>query len=406
MKRHISRQIVQQVRRWTLFAMAVLMWEGSAWAEAESEAEAEAEDGSEPPGEVEQVDEADEVDEVDEVDASEPSGPEPPEQAAEAPEPEEAPEMRRAREHFEEGLRLAGREFWRPAAAEFEVSLRLHATAPALLNQALCLQRLFRYTQALAAFERYLQDYGDALSVARRARVQERITEIRSMLGEVEVFVNIGGATLIVDGERVGTSPLPSPLMLPSGQHRVEAQLDGYQTAQQTVWASPREPQTIQLELARVPQQGLLRVTTNTPGAMIAIDDHEVEGPIFEGLVSEGQHRIVVTAEGHRDAVELIDISAGGQQAITLDAQSERRAHRAWFWSMVGITIAGTLTTTALGATALALDSDYDASDPNSIDDYDQGHALMRATDATLGVTAGFAIAALVLAFYTDWDRD
>jgi tetratricopeptide (TPR) repeat protein len=396
---------MDRLNRSAFIAFMLILWGGSA------RAEVEAEDESEPPGEADEEDEVAESDEVDEsgdteAGDTESGDREPPEPAAETPEPEEAPNMRRAREHFEEGLRLAEREFWGPAAAEFEVSLRLHPTAPALLNQAICYQELFRYTQALSAFERYLSDYGEGLSEARRARVQERIREIRSMLGQVEVFVTVGGATVIVDGERVGTSPLPSPLMLPSGQHRIEAQLDGYQTAQATVWASPREPQTIQLELTRVPQQGLLRVTTNTPGAMIAIDDHEVEGPIFEGLVSEGQHRIVVTAEGYEDAVELVDIAAGGQQALTLDALPTRRVHRAWFWSMIGLTIAGSLATIGLGATAVALDADYDVMALDAQDQYDRGHAFMRATDATLGISTGFAIAALVLGFYTDWDGD
>jgi len=317
--------------------------------------------------------------------------------------PAEDPEVRRAREHFQDGLRLVRRELWGPAAAEFEASLRLHQTGPALLNLALCLQRLQRYARALEAFEQYLRDYGAALSAPMRRRVQERAEEIRSMLASVEVFVDVGGATVLVDGERVGTSPLPAPLLLLSGQHSVEAQLEGHRTAEQVVWASPSEPQTVQLVLVPVPRQGLLRVTTSTPGARITIDDHPVDGPVFQGMVNEGPHQVVICAPGFRDRVEHVDVSAGGQLAMTLEPLPSRLVHRAWFWSALGLTIGGTLAMTALGTTALVLGGDYDNAALDAEAAWDRGHALMRATDATLGVTAALAVTTLVLSFFTEW---
>jgi len=76
---------------------------------------------------------------------------------------------------------------------------------------------------------------------------------LRAVTGEatLEVIVSEPGATITVDGEAVGTSPLASPFEISIGSHRVEAQLDGFLPAWAQIEVEAGEPERLELVLRR-----------------------------------------------------------------------------------------------------------------------------------------------------------
>jgi predicted RNA-binding protein with TRAM domain len=307
-----------------------------------------------------------------------------------------------ARLHFDQGLRLVRRENWAAALAEFDESIRLYPTAVALFNRGLCLRYLNRYPESIEAFAIYLERHPDEIDDERRANVEHMVQEMRSLLNEVTVNVNLEGATISIDSREIGRSPLGGPISLTSGQHEIEVRLQGYRTVHRTVSIVAGRTAALDIELIAPPRQGRLRVEANLSGATVLVDGVEVGETPYVGTFDEGEHEIVVSADDYRQSTQNVAISADDDRIVTVILSSSR-VHRAWFWSMIGLTALGTLTTAGLGIAVTTLDDRYDPWGVDANDQYDHGLSLVTGADVTFSLTCVVAAAALILAFFTDW---
>ncbi len=328
----------------------------------------------------------------------------PEEEEEESPPPGEAEDeaLAEARLHFEQGLRLVRRENWAAALAEFEESLRLYPTAVALFNRGLCLRYLNRYPESIEAFTSYLETYAGEIDDDRRAEVERMVQEMRSLLNRVTINVNVDGATITVDSREVGQSPLGAPVLLTSGHHDLEVRLEGYRTVHRTVSVVAGRDMTLAIELTAPPRQGRLRVEANVSGATVLVDGSEVGETPYVGMFDEGEHEITVRADNYRPMTQSVTISANDDRIATV-VLSSSRIHRAWFWSMIGLTALGTLTTAGLGVAVATLNGQYDPWAADAGDRYDRGQGLITGADVAFSLTCVTAAAALILAFFTDW---
>ena len=80
--------------------------------------------------------------------------------------------------------------------------------------------------EAVAAFDRFLRDAGDAppetLAEARRSAA-----ELKTKLGQIEVTCATDGAEVTVDGKQVGSTPLGEMVWTTPGRHQVAVQHAG-----------------------------------------------------------------------------------------------------------------------------------------------------------------------------------
>ncbi|XXX73061.1 hypothetical protein WMF30_35970 [Sorangium sp. So ce134] len=87
--------------------------------------------------------------------------------------------------------------------------------------------------------------------------------EARRHVGAIEVRVNEPGAAVLVDGRQVGVSPLPRPVYVAPGQHRVGAQLAGLQVEVPAAVDAGGE-RTVWLVLRRAEAEEPARPSTST----------------------------------------------------------------------------------------------------------------------------------------------
>ena len=118
------------------------------------------------------------------------------------------PERDEAQRHFEAGVALMNVENWEAALLEFQRSLEIYPTRSALLNYGMCLKGLYRYVEALRAFEQFQTQYAGDASRQELTLMEENMAQLRALLGEILIGVRPAGATVLVDGEEVGTAPL------------------------------------------------------------------------------------------------------------------------------------------------------------------------------------------------------
>jgi len=150
-----------------------------------------------------------------------------------------------AEQHFKAGNALVNNEDYAAATAEFELSVSIYPTKMGLFNLANCYKALTRYGDALEALARLERDFAGKLG-GLAVEVQTLKSTIEGMVGRLDVKVDRTGATILVDGAEVGTSPLGGPLVFAPGDRVVEARLKGFATASQTVRIAARD----QLEVA------------------------------------------------------------------------------------------------------------------------------------------------------------
>jgi hypothetical protein len=107
------------------------------------------------------------------------------------------------------------------ALVEYQKAYKLFPKPSYLFNMGMCFQKLGRLGQALEHFKRYLAEGGKRIGYAVRRRVMVKIKEILRISTAVTLEVEPTGAVIHIDREKVGTAPLPGPVRLRNGTHKV-----------------------------------------------------------------------------------------------------------------------------------------------------------------------------------------
>lgn len=121
-----------------------------------------------------------------------------------------------------------------------------------LWNIGLCQRRLFQYGDAVATFEAYLKEGGKRLTRERRAAVEEELARVRALTAAITVRAPGGVAEVLIDGERVGFTPLERHLVGP-GRHQVRVEREGFRPHEQTRELLTGEHATLEVALAPLP---------------------------------------------------------------------------------------------------------------------------------------------------------
>lgn len=145
--------------------------------------------------------------------------------------PSSPPATRGAKDHYLRGIEFAERHSWANALAEFNASLALRPTSAASMNAAYCLQQLGRNAEALRLYRTVLNDFDAALVEKERESVHASIAELESNVGHLALKCDVEGATVLIDDEARGMTPL-GDLLLDPGLHVVRILKEGYEPAQ------------------------------------------------------------------------------------------------------------------------------------------------------------------------------
>src|SRR6185369_16452793 len=95
-----------------------------------------------------------------------------------------------------------------------------------LLNLAQSELRSGHEADAAQHFSQYLREHKDA-SETERQGAETGLAAAKALVAEVSVEADANGADIYVDGDAAGATPLPGPLFLAPGSHRIQARKDG-----------------------------------------------------------------------------------------------------------------------------------------------------------------------------------
>lgn len=237
---------------------------------------------------------------------------------------------------------------------------------------------------------------------AARAEVVPARLSLRPLTGTVEVTSRPSGATVRVDDEVAGTTPVS--LVLPVGRHRVEVRRDGFVPSTREPRVEVDQVHRLDVTLERAASEiAVLTVSGSPAGATVVLDGEEVgQLPLTLGDLEPGSRTLRVELEGHEGWETEIALEPGGATRVDARLVGEGAGSMSWRYGVYGAGVGALLGGVITGALALrARSSFFDADDPSRAD-LDRQRRLGRTTDVLLGL--GLVSVGVTLTF--DFVRD
>jgi hypothetical protein len=146
------------------------------------------------------------------------------------------------------------------AKAEYERALAAYAKAFELVPNpkiyypmAIAEEKLEKWLEVATHLRTFLAQAPDA-DAKMRADAEKRLDNAKLNIGVLALAIQPEGATVAIDGNPVGTSPLAEPLFLAPGEFSLSITADGYKPMEQkvTIEAGSESERTFELESAAV----------------------------------------------------------------------------------------------------------------------------------------------------------
>jgi tetratricopeptide (TPR) repeat protein len=150
-----------------------------------------------------------------------------------------------AKAHFKTGEIYYERGRFADAAREFEEAYRLSNRAELLYNMGKSYDGAGDPARALAAYRRFLAAVSRSPDLPA---VEARVVALVRVVGQLAVRSSVDGAQVRVDGNTVGTTPLPREIELNPGPHAIELSREGYATWRGSVTIKSAARDTLQAD--------------------------------------------------------------------------------------------------------------------------------------------------------------
>ena len=163
-----------------------------------------------------------------------------------------APNRQQAGAHFQRAVVLFQADDFLAALAEFRAAYDAAPSYEVLWNIGLCEKKLARYGDAVATLEAYLKQGGARIPPDRRAAVAEHLRYVRAMTAPLSVHTSGAPATIVLDGEQIGFTPMER-VLVPLGRHTVRLEREGFEPLSVTRELVAGQPVDVALELQALP---------------------------------------------------------------------------------------------------------------------------------------------------------
>ncbi len=209
---------------------------------------------------------------------------------------------------------------------------------------------------SLARAYQFLGDYPNALAAldafdkqatpeakSKVGKLDELFADLRPRVATLDLTCSVPGARVLVRDTIVGTTPLPTT-RLPAGASTIAIELDGFFPEKRDVVLPGGG--TLELDVSLQPKStsGLLGVTSDPLGALITVDGRPLgtTSPRLEVALGAGPHEMRATHDGYDDAKVSFVLAPGATRDVSIPLDKSRSiATRWWFWTAVGVAVAG-----------------------------------------------------------------
>jgi hypothetical protein len=127
------------------------------------------------------------------------------------------------------------------------------------------------------------------------------------------------GAEVFVDGERIGTTPLPGPISLSPDEHTLKVVKPGFAPLIDVIRIQKRKATRVDVDLT--PVAAILRVKSNVAEARVFVDGKFVGQAPLEAELPVGARAIQVSRGGYKDFFQNVEAVAGQEVALEVSLE-------------------------------------------------------------------------------------
>ena len=209
-----------------------------------------------------------------------------------------ADDKKEAGAHYQRAVGFYKEGDFQGALTEFRAAYEVIPSYEVLFNIALCERRLFNYARAMRTLDQYMMEGGSRIALERREAVAREVAAIKVLTAPVAVIVDGPPAAILVDGEKVGETPLQELLVLSVGKHTVRAEREGCSPDERRLEVSSGQAQSVQLSPASLTAPVEVAVYCSPPTATVSVDGADPVACPATLAVVPGNHELVGRAPG------------------------------------------------------------------------------------------------------------
>ncbi|MDJ0761965.1 MAG: hypothetical protein QNJ97_03160 [Myxococcota bacterium] len=229
-----------------------------------------------------------------------------------------------AKKHFDAGLSLLKAENYTGAMVEFEASLLLYPTKNALFNLANTYKALHRYAEAYDAFVRLQREFSDQLNEEMERSVERHKQEIRNLVAELMVKVNLPGAKVRVGDKEMRITEDSGALILGPGEYTVSVTLDGYEPQSRNVKMICGAKKTEVFELEKAGAEAAVSQTPVLPNTeQLRIEPLDPSGPTLPDTPRKDNRLVQRLFWGGLAGTVVVGATTGVFWGLTASKQNE-----------------------------------------------------------------------------------
>jgi hypothetical protein len=129
--------------------------------------------------------------------------------------------------HFARGVSYYNEADYSAALVEFKRAYAIAPTWRVLFNIGQAYFQLHEYVDALNALRQFVTEGGELIKPKQREITDAELADLLQRVGQVSIDSNLGGATVSVDDQVVGVTPLSKPVAMSAGIRKVTATHEG-----------------------------------------------------------------------------------------------------------------------------------------------------------------------------------
>ena len=189
-------------------------------------------------------------------------------------------EQKEADRHFKAGVALFKEAKYKEALAEFERAYENTPHPLVLYNIAGCHRELSNYGEAIRFYERFIKEGKGQVPATRLNTAQTELDAILARIARISIVIQGPPyAQLFLDGAPLGTMPIPMPLVLPPGEHKIVAKAEGFKDAERTLRVASGDEAEISLTLSEAPKPNDIVGSVAIVGPSTRGDDYVLDKP-------------------------------------------------------------------------------------------------------------------------------
>lgn len=255
-------------------------------------------------------------------------------------------DVSRARSEFVTATEHVKYARWGEALAAFERSAALRPHALTIFNIGACERALGRYTRARVSLTKALSTNAASgnkeLAGSFVADATKWVEDIDRMLVHATITIQPADATLLIDGspaEKITNGKVS--VVLDPGPHVFALSRSGFSNALVTETLAPGSTPAIALDLTSLP--ATLRIASDRSDAVVTVNDVDVGIAPVQVTRPAGSYTIRVRKPGFVTYQSKVNVGPGEHPSIqaNLPAETTPVTKKVWFWSAIGVVVAG-----------------------------------------------------------------